>query len=152
MTKVEGASEGEQIAEAVDLLTRDVKHYLISHPSVAFFVKRIPRFEGMPLEFDANGQRLNGVLNVGYTVSRAYPVWSPIDPALYVSYMGGDPDYTKRTAADRDLLVRQIVAVLYTVRNNTFHGGKRADDSHDIEVAAMAYPLLKLIVDSFLIR
>jgi hypothetical protein len=36
------------------------------------------------------------------------------------------------------------------VRNNTFHGGKRADDANDHQVIKMALPLLKIIVEYFL--
>jgi hypothetical protein len=152
MTKIEGSTEWEQIEEAVIMLPLNVKHSLISHPSVDFFVNRTPRFEGQKLEYDVQGQKLNGVLNVGFTVNRDFPVWSPIDPGSHATYMAGDPDFTKRNPANREPLMQQIVALLYTVRNNTFHGGKRADDARDVEVANQAFPLLKLIVDSFLIR
>ena len=52
-------------------------------------------------------------------------------------------------AAVCDVLARQILDVLYTVRNNTFHGGKRADDATDREVLEMSLPLLVMIVESF---
>ena len=40
--------------------------------------------------------------------------------------------------------------MIYTVRNNTFHGGKRADDANDTQVLTEALPLLAMIVKSFL--
>lgn len=49
-----------------------------------------------------------------------------------------------------DPLARQILDVLYTIRNNAFHGGKRADDANDAEVLEKALPLLMMVVDSFL--
>jgi hypothetical protein len=152
MTKVDTIPEADQIAEAVAMFSDDLKHRIIHHPSVGFFVRRIPRFEGNPVEFDAKGERLNGVLNVGHTVSRDYPVWSPIDPNLYAAYLGDNSDPAKRDPANREPLVQQIVQILYTVRNNTFHGGNRDDDAHEIEVVTRAIPLLRMIVDSFLIR
>ena len=36
-----------------------------------------------------------------------------------------------RAAARRDALASQILDALYTVRNNAFHGGKRADGAND---------------------
>ncbi len=50
----------------------------------------------------------------------------------------------------RDALAKQVLDLLYTVRNNAFHGGKRADDANDREVVERALPLLALVVDAFL--
>jgi hypothetical protein len=109
-----------------------------------FFVHRTPYWSGLPVERDGSGQRLNGVLNVGYTTDSKHPVWSPIDAKLFEAYQKGIRD-----GSTREPLARQILDVLYTVRNNTFHGGKRADDANDREVLQQALPLLKMIVDSF---
>jgi hypothetical protein len=48
----------------------------------------------------------------------------------------------------RDALAKQILDVLYTVRNNAFHGGKRGDDANDHQVAEQALLLLTLVVES----
>lgn len=91
------------------------------------------------------GQRLNGVINVGHTVGASYPVWSPIDTGQYEWYMQGNRDVDIR-----DALAKQILDLLYTVRNNAFHGGKRADDASDHEVVERALPLLASVVEAFL--
>jgi hypothetical protein len=115
------------------------------HPTVAYFVERTPHWRGESIGKDAAGQRLNGVLNVGQTVNFDYPVWSPIDTSAWRQYVGGHMD-----PANRDALAKQLVDMLYTVRNNTFHGGKRADDAEDHRVVENALPLLRMIVESFL--
>jgi hypothetical protein len=139
--------EWRLINVAKSKMSPSLKQQLILHPSVEFFVTRVPRWRGDPLTHDAHGQRLNGVLNVGYTVSAQYPVWSPIDSEKYhkVKRGSGEP-------GDLDDLASQLVDVLYTVRNNLVHGGKRADDSNDGEVVEKALPLLQMIVDYFLAR
>jgi len=50
----------------------------------------------------------------------------------------------------RNLLARQIVDLLYTIRINLMHGGKnKFDDANDITVVVNALPMLELIVMSF---
>jgi hypothetical protein len=126
--------------------SNELKHNLIMSPYTRFFVYRTPRWQGAPIETDSWGQRLNGVLNVGRTVSRQYPVWSPIKMDDYEQYVAGNA--TDRTTLDH--LSRQILYVLYTVRNNLVHGGKRADDANDGQVVQEALPLLRLVVMDFL--
>jgi hypothetical protein len=145
MRKVRIAGESTQIKHTSSQLDSELKPRLIGHESTAYFVNRIPRLHGEPLHQDVWGQELNGVLNVTRTISREYPVWSPINKVLYRQYLDGD--HSEETT---NILVRQIVDVLYTVRNNLFHGGKRADDANDDEVVAHALPLLAMIVESFL--
>lgn len=99
----------------------------------------------MPIQRDSMGQELNGVMNVAYTISTEYPVWSPIDKEIYARFMRGEPV----SDIDINTLVGQIVRLLYTVRNNLFHGGKRFDDANDVEVIDRAVPLLELIVSAF---
>lgn len=141
-------NERKQIDLAFRHLSDDLKHHLILHESTEFFVYRIPRWRGHPIETDAKGQRLNGVLNIGLTVGCEYPVWSPIDTIWYEEYLGGD------FRADlRDPLAKQVLNVVYTVRNNLFHGGKRADDAddaNDVQVVVKALPLLEMIVFHFI--
>jgi hypothetical protein len=126
-------------------LPADILSRLVQHPATVFFVERIPRWEGRLLATDAMGQALNGVLNVGYTRDRHNPVWAPIDTALFRKHQEG-------TATDDDYraLADQLLNVLYTVRNNTFHGGKRADDAGDTQVLEKALPLLRMVVETFI--
>lgn len=152
MAKIKRIDEAVQIDEAIAQLDDALKHQLIIHPATAFFERRKPKFKGVHLRQDAFGNRINGVLNVGYTVDYRYPVWSPIDPARFAAYVNDKAEPARRNPADRDQLTEQIVKLLYTVRNNTFHGGKRADDTNDVAVVRRAFPLLKMIVDSFLAR
>jgi hypothetical protein len=142
--EVTPAREREQIDMAVAEFTDDLKRRLVEHPSARFFAYRTPQWHGQPIERDAHGQRLNGVLNVGYTRDAKDPVWTPVDTQAFEEYHRAARDVT-----NRDVLARQIVDVLYTVRNNTFHGGKSPDDANDREVLEMALPLLVEIVESF---
>jgi hypothetical protein len=137
-------SEREQIQLALDEFSNDLKHKLILHQGTKIFLDRVPYWEGQKIEQDAFGQKLNGVINVDYTTDRQYPVWSPIDFQSYEGYFD-DPD----NGESRDFLVRQIVAILYTVRCNLMHGGKRFDDANDLAVIENALPMLELIVASF---
>ena len=97
---------------------------------------RTPCWRGQPITHDADGQGLNGVLNVWYTTDAQHPVWTPIDTVEFEKYQEGG-----EMPARREALARQILDVLYTVRNNAFHGGKRADDANDIQVMKEALPL-----------
>lgn len=139
--EVSPVSERQQIDSAFQRFSDDLKQRLIEHPSTRFFVYRTPYWKGRPIATDSNGQQLNGVLNVGYTLSVKNPVWAPIDTATFELYSRAD-------VAGRDLLSKQILNLLYTIRNNAFHGGKRADDAHDSEVLENGFPLLAMIVDS----
>lgn len=136
-------SEREQIHLSLDEFDHDLKHALIIHKSTGYFVTRIPAWQGSKIETDAFGQRVNGVINVHHTSDSQYPVWSPIDIQVYEAYLE-NPD--KDT---RDLLARQVVDLLYTVRENYLHGGRRFDDANDITVVANALPMLELIVSYF---
>jgi hypothetical protein len=141
---VSTVSEREQIDLAFQTFSDDLRRELVEHPSARFFVYRTPSWLAQPIAHDADGQALNGVLNVGYTTDAQHPVWTPIDTAEFEIFQeGGD------TPARREALARQILDVLYTVRNNAFHGGKRADDANDIQVLKAALPLLVMIVNSF---
>jgi hypothetical protein len=122
-----------------------LKERIIKHENTTFFVYRVPRWHDEPVEYDSQGQKLNGVLKVARTVSKDYPVWSPIDTEVYERYING-----KIVSPDEvNFLVEQIVNVLYSVRNNLFHSAKRMDDSNDVEVVDKAIPLLLLIVSAF---
>jgi hypothetical protein len=142
--QVSTVSEREQIDLACDRFPDELKSRLVEHSSTAFFAYRTPQWRGEPIERDAGGQRLNGVLNVGHTVDTKHPVWAPIDIGMFEAYQRG-----ARNSVHRDALASQILDLLYTVRNNAFHGGKMADDANDTAVLEQALPLLVMIVGSF---
>lgn len=145
LPEVRTITERQQLKLIVAEYSDHLKHELITHPTMRFFVYRIPRWQGRPIEHDTRGQRLNGVLNIGYTVDRLNPFWSPLNSSFYEQYINGNHD-----ALARNELAGQITDMLYTIRNNTFHGGKMANDANDREVLENAVPLLKMIVESFL--
>lgn len=142
--KVRPVKEKEQMKCAFSNFSEDLKHQLIAHASTDFFVHRTPKLYGRPIKTDASRQHLNGVINVGYTVNSNY-VWSPIDKNLYDHYL-----HDNQNSSAKNDLAKQILCVLYTIRNNVFHGGKRSDDSDELEVIEKAVPLLEMIVLHFL--
>jgi hypothetical protein len=142
--RVSTVSEREQIDLAFQRFPDELKRRIVEHSSTRFFAYRTPHWRGQPIEKDASGQRLNGVLNVGHTVDAKHPVWAPIDIGMFEAYQSG-----ARNSVHRDALASQILDLLYTVRNNAFHGGKSADDANDTAVLEQALPLLVMIVASF---
>ena len=138
-------SEREQIRLAFQKIADDLKHTLILHKGTEYFVGRIPFWQGIQIEYDAFGQRVNGVINVNYTSDSQYPVWSPIDFRHYKEYLE-NPDNEE----NRNFLARQIVDLLYTIRINLMHSGRKFDDANDITVVENALPMLELIVTSFI--
>lgn len=142
--KVAIVSERKQIYLSFNEFDDDLKHTLIIHESTKYFVNRIPSWQGTKIEYDAFGQRVNGVINVNYTSDRQYPVWSPIDIQYYEVYLENPEN-----GENRDFLVRQIVDLLFTIRENFMHGGQRFDDANDISVVENGLPMLELIVSSF---
>lgn len=138
-------NEREEIGLAYNKFSADLKYELITHPNTDFFVHRTPKWHGREIKVDGNGQTLNGVINIRYTVDEKNPVWSPVDFGAYERYIHGKPE-----PDDTNLLARQLLFLIYTVRNNTFHGGKRANDANAHEVIQKALPLLKIIVEFFM--
>jgi hypothetical protein len=142
--KVRTVSERKQIELAFEKFDDDLKDILITHFATKFFVYRTPKWFGKPLERDKLGQKINGVLNISYTVDEDHPVWSPIDIVLYKGYLKNRIDVDKR-----NFLSKQVVDLLYTVRCNLAHGGKNAKVETDIEVVTHALLLLEMIVNAF---
>ncbi|MGB3701120.1 MAG: hypothetical protein WA997_07610 [Anaerolineales bacterium] len=142
--EVEVVSEREQIGLAFQEFDHDLKHTLILHEGTKYFASRIPYWQGTQIEYDAFGQRVNGVINVDYTSDSQYPVWSPIDFQYYEEYLENPENEENRT-----FLARQIVDLLFTVRKNFMHAGKKFDDANDIKVVENSLPMLELIVTSF---
>jgi len=138
------ASEREQIRLALQESADDLKHTLILHKGAGYFVGRVPSWKGIQIEYDAFGQRVNGVINVSHTSDSQYPVWSPIDLQHYEEYLENSDN-----EENRNFLARQIVDLLHTIRRNIMHGGRKLDDANDITVVENALPMLELIVTSF---
>ena len=138
-------SEREQIRLTVGEFGDDLKHRLIFHKGTEYFVSRIPAWQGKQIEYDAFGQRVNGVINVNYTTEAQYPVWSPIDIQRYEDCLENPDD-----GENRNFLAGQIVDLLYTIRDNLMHGSKKFDDANDIKVVENALPMLETIVNAFL--
>lgn len=144
LPKMTHVTEREQINVAYEHFSDDIKDALIKHKSTNFFVNRFPKWNGREVEFDRKGQRVNGVINLSYTYNDEFIYWSPIDMEKYNTYISGD-----ESSKLRDDLAKQILNILYTIRNNTFHGGKRFDDVNDSNVVEKAIPLLKKVVSYF---
>jgi len=142
--EVDIVSEREQIQIAFQEFTDDLQHKLILHEGTAYFVHRIPFWDGIKIEYDGFGQRVNGVIQVNCTGDSQYPVWSPIDFQHYEEYLG-DPNNPEI----RTFLAGQIVDLLFTIRGNFMHAGKNFDDANDIKVVENSLPMLELIVSSF---
>lgn len=138
--------EKSQIRYAINEFNDHIRHSLITLENTKFFVYREPKWQDSAIQHDILGQRLNGVINVNYTTNRDYPVWANIDTQKYEQYIAGNN--TSKTL--QITLTEQVVLVLYTVRNNLYHGGKRSDDADDVEVVEKALPLLQMIVDYFI--
>ncbi len=142
--EVEQVNERDQLRAAVRALDDEMKHSLVGHESSGFFVNRVPYWQGVKIEHDAFGQRVNGVINVRYTTDSKYPVWSPVDRQYHEEYL--DNPQVEET---RDFLAGQIVDLLFTVHKNLMHNSKKFDDSNDISVIKHALPLLESIVMYF---
>ena len=141
--RVSGAPrERDQLQHIFTHFDQSLKTALVECPSTEFFSNRIPELNGHgPIQRDALGQVLNGVLSITRTVEANNPVWSPFDQPAYARFKAGNA-----SVADVNLLSHQILFLLYTVRNNLLHGGKRFDDATDQKVVENALPLLEIIV------
>lgn len=142
--EVEVVSEDEQIELALGEFGDGLKHKLIVHEGTAFFARRIPYWQGLVIETDAMGQRVNGVIQISHTSEKEHPVWSPIDVTVYEGYLA-DPDNEE----SREFLAGQIVDVLHTVRKNFMHASRKFDDANDLKVVGHGLPMLETIVRAF---
>src|SRR5438045_2474594 len=75
--KVTGTpSERDQLNHMFSHFDQGLKTALIDCPNAGFFCNRTPKLDGHgPIQQDALGQMLNGVLNLTRTVEAANPVW-----------------------------------------------------------------------------
>jgi hypothetical protein len=145
MVRVDPVREREKIDLAYNLFSENLKHELIVNESTKYFVYRTPTLNGHKIENDGLNQRLNGIINVGLSVDPKFPVYSRIDINLFEKYLNNSHDERARNT-----LGRQLVYVLYTIRNNIFHGDKRNDDTDDRDIVSHAVPLMSVIVSNFL--
>lgn len=141
--KVNTPSETEQIEAAIQFFNPDIRDKLIRHRNISFFIGRTPT--GVREKYDHRGQEINGVLNLTRSIIPELLVWSPIDRIAYHDYLNGNANV-------QQLLVEQIVFMLYTIRNNLVHGGKNPSDANDNQVIEMALPLLREIVNYFIVE
>jgi hypothetical protein len=149
MAEVDPPSESELLDKACAGLDATLKHKLITHASARFFVQRTPVWQGKTIAVDKARQRLNGVLDMRCTFDARYPVWRPIDAALYARYVRA----AEMGAADeqaRDVLVRQILDVLHTVAHNLLYSNKPTGDENAPLVIDHALALLSDLVEGWL--
>jgi hypothetical protein len=136
--------ERDQLEHVFTHFDQALRTSLVGCPNTEYFSNRTPELGGHgPIQQDASGQVLNGVLSITRTVEADNPVWSPIDKPAYARFKAGSA-----SEADVNLLSRQILFLLYSVRNNLLHGGKRFDDATDQKVVENALPLLEMILRS----
>ncbi len=86
-----------------------------------------------------------GVLNVGYTTNFELPVWAGLQSEVFEKIRN-----SKASNKEIHSAFKQVVLLIYTIRNNLFHGGKRSDDANDVNVVSQAIPLLKMLIDYFI--
>jgi hypothetical protein len=140
-------SERSQLDRVRPLFTQQLKDDILGDSAFCFFLNRTPQWNGQPVPADANGVTPNGVINLNESRYSANIVIAQIDRPRYRGWTA-----TPQAGADCEALIDQIFKVLYTVRCNTFHGGKDTTDDNAIEVVNNAYVLVRKIVDSFLTR
>jgi hypothetical protein len=139
-------TETQRIENAFLHWNEKFKIALVKSPATHFFVNRTPRLKSYKsIEHDANGQKLNGVLDMAKTIDENHPVWRPIDRDAYERFRKRG-----RAKNDIDLLAGQILWLLYAVRNNLFHGSKVANDATDKKVVENATTLLTMILEYLL--
>ncbi len=139
-------SEAEHLQFIATRFTPRLTRRLLKLKAFQFFLNRRPRWHHGDVP-DINGVQPNGVTNIGKSIYSAQPVLAQLDRAMVARI-----DTPAQLPADQDALAAQIVFMLFTVRNNMFHGGKELLDPNANTVLRNAYMLLRRIVDSFLIR
>ncbi len=141
--KVNTPPEKEQIKAAIQFLDQNIRDSIIRHDNIPFFIERTPA--GVREKFDHRGQEINGVLNLTRSILPNLLVWSPIDRNAYQEYLNGNTDV-------QQILIEQILFMLYTIRNNLVHGGKNPSDANDTQVIEMGLPILREIVNYYIVE
>ncbi|HEY4312833.1 MAG TPA: hypothetical protein VGN12_25510 [Pirellulales bacterium] len=121
-----------------------VLQQVIESPSFEFFLTRRPTslHGNVP---DIQGVPPNGVTNIARSIYANVPKVSGLDRTI-----AGRVGTKNQLATDEGAVAAELVMMLYTIRNNMFHGGKEFDDPNANEVLREAYVILRNIVDSFL--
>ena len=149
MAEIDPPAESELLDKACAGLDAALKHKLITHASTRFFVQRTPVWRGKSIAVDGARQHLNGVLDMRCTFDARYPLWRPIDVALYARYIrAGDAGSTDEEA--QNVLARQILDVLQTVAHNLLYSGTPARDENAPDVIEHALALLSDLVEGWL--
>jgi hypothetical protein len=149
-------SEHDMVRHAIEKLPTDFKRELINLPSptkkgdtcLGFFARRAPIWEDQEIVQDALGQLVNGVINIRRTISREEPYWSPVDQQALEHFATEAAE--GKVPNVPDILTKQVGDILYTVRNNLFHGCKGSDDAYDDEVLQNTLQLLQAIVNFYI--
>jgi hypothetical protein len=154
MVDVESASERKMIQCVLKNLPDDFKRKLVTLPSpqiddtcLGFFAHRVPLWHGVSIERDTLGQTVRGVINVRETISKDHPRWVPVDQKLLNDFLSQCKAGIEVSVPDR--LIEQVGDILYTVRNNLFHGCKGPEDSNDDDVLRHALEMLRTIVEFY---
>ncbi len=142
--EVERVDEKQQIILVLQDLTAEQKDMLIKHPTTGYLEKRIPHWQGMEIERDAFGQKINGVLRLRDTCDARYPVWSPIDSSAYHAYVVDQSQKDLQT-----LLAGQILNAMQTLRGNILQRGRKLDDGNDLLLVERTLELLKQVIGFF---
>ncbi len=149
MAEVDPPAESDLLDKACAGLDGALKHKLIIHASARFFVQRTPVWQGKNIATDKARQRLNGVLDMRCTFDARYPVWKPIDAALYARYIrAGDAGPADEQA--QNVLARQLLDVLHTVAQNLLYSSQPAGDENAPAVIDHALALLSSLVEGWL--
>jgi hypothetical protein len=157
MIDVDPVSERDLVQQALKKLPLEFKRELITLPSprgdagdtcLGFFARRVPVWQGIRIEQDIRGQMVRGVINVRETISKGYPRWVPVDRMMLDDFLAQFKAGVVAEVPKR--LIEQVGDILYTVRNNLFHGCKGPEDSNDNQVLENALPMLQAIVNFYL--
>ncbi|MBN2389710.1 MAG: hypothetical protein JXR84_03230 [Anaerolineae bacterium] len=149
MAEIDPPAERELLDKACVGLDTALKHKLITHTSTRFFVQRTPVWRGKSIAVDRARQRLNGVLDMRCTFDARYPLWRPIDAALYARYIRSK-DTGPVDEEAQNVLARQILDVLQTVAHNLLYSSAPTRDENAPAVIEHALALLAGFVEGWL--
>jgi hypothetical protein len=153
MARTDTVSERDMVQHVVKALPPVEKRRLVMLPSpsdgldytcLAFFASRTPVWQAIQLAQDKRGQPINGVVNVRGTINKDYPQWIPVDEDALDEFL--HQAETDDALEVPEQLIEQVGDILYTVRNNLFHGCKGPEDSNDWLVVEHALAMLKVVV------
>ena len=149
VARVSEPGSDDLLSLALSEFDETLKDRLIRHKGTFFFAHRNPTWQAKPLQKDGFGQQLNGVINVSHTLSPKYPVWSPVDLALYRPYMQKEA-ILDRPNKTRKVLAGQILDLLHTIHHNLLLGTGKQEPENGDDVVKHGLALLSLIVNHFL--